>query len=403
MPDSSTHQPEIHFGVQEPEDVLDPRHFAEVRATGATHAALPLWCYTSERFFKAEVERLLLPGWTLLERDEVVPNAGDFHTLSYLDIPLIIVRGSDSKVRVFANTCRHRGALVADGSGNCKSFRCPYHSWVYSLEGNLLGAPQYSDCNGQPIIDDSNRKSYGLIEVESGIWGGFIFVRFRKSEGTLADHLGGLPALLASHRLEEMVTANKLVFEMKANWKCFVENYSDGYHIPTVHRDSLARWKSKYHSLGDPGPNCTATFAEHDGSQLLLPFPGYEGFPPMPQIEDDRKRGTFFVTVRPLMMMTMGNDGALVFRSEPLTATTSRLTVSSLFPKSTLERNDFEEIAKNYYRRNDIVVGEDVAVALRQFAGILSPYAKVAPLAGSETALNTIGNWILDRVIGPAH
>ena len=70
-------------------------------------------------------------------------------------------------------------------------------------------------------------------------------------------------------------------------------------------------------------------------------------------------RGTFFTTLRPGVMMTLGNDGALVFQSEPISATKSRLTVSSLFPKSYFARDDFERLSQNYYRRNEIVVVED--------------------------------------------
>ncbi len=390
------------FGMTEPEDLLDPRHYAAVRSEGASLRALPLWCYSSKRFHDAEMERLFLPGWNLLERADLVPNRGDFHALTFMNIPLLLARGSDDKVRVFANTCRHRGALVATGEGNCKSFRCPYHAWVYALEGDLMGAPNYKDADGKPLIDDTNKREFGLIEFPSEDWGGFIFVKFKQSPGSLAEHLGDLPERLASHRLEDMVCVRRKVYDLDANWKCFVENYSDGYHIPTVHKDSLARWKSTAdYPEADPRGSFTAHFVEHEGSQLLLPFPGYEGFPPMPQIRPERKKGTYFCTVRPGMMMTLGNDGALVFRSEPLSPTTSRLTVSSLFPKATVERNDFEEIAQNYYRRNGIVVEEDVAISLRQAAGLNSPYARMARLCASETHVNFIGNWILDRVIGP--
>jgi phenylpropionate dioxygenase-like ring-hydroxylating dioxygenase large terminal subunit len=198
-----------------------------------------------------------------------------------------------------------------------------------------------------------------------------------------------------------MVCVRRKVYDLDANWKCFVENYSDGYHIPTVHKDSLARWKGEAdYPEGDPRGSYTAHFVVHDGSQLLLPFPGYEGFPAMPQIRPERKRGTYFCTVKPGMMMTLGNDGALVFRSEPLTPTTSRLTVSSLFPKATVARNDFEQIVENYYRRNGLVVEEDVAISLRQAAGLNSPFARMARLCASETHVNFIGNWVLDRVIG---
>jgi phenylpropionate dioxygenase-like ring-hydroxylating dioxygenase large terminal subunit len=389
-------------GAAEPEDLLDPRHYAAVRDRGPSLRALPLWCYGSKRFFDAEMERLFLPGWNLLERAELVPNPGDFHALTFMNIPLLLARGGDDKIRVFANTCRHRGALVATGEGNCKSFRCPYHAWTYALEGELMGAPNYKDAEGKPLIDEANKREFGLIEFTSEVWGGFIFVKFKASPGTLAEHLGELPALLASHRLEDMVCVRRKVYEMDANWKCFVENYSDGYHIPTVHKDSLARWKGTAdYPEADPRGSCSAHFVVHEGSQLLLPFPGYDGFPPMPQIREERKKGTYFCTVRPAMMMTLGNDGALVFRSEPLTPTTSRLTVSSLFPKATVERNDFEEIVQNYYRRNGIVIEEDVAISLRQYGGLQSPYARMARLCASETHVNFIANWVLDRVIGP--
>jgi phenylpropionate dioxygenase-like ring-hydroxylating dioxygenase large terminal subunit len=120
----------------------------------------------------------------------------------------------------------------------------------------------------------------------------------------------------------------------------------------------------------------------------------------MPQIEKPWDKGTFFVKVRPSMMMTMGDDGAFAFCCQPIGPTKSRLTVSSLFPKTTEARNDFEEIAKNYYRRNAIVVREDVEISLRQAAGIASPLARMVTLQKPEKPLNQIANWILDRVIG---
>jgi phenylpropionate dioxygenase-like ring-hydroxylating dioxygenase large terminal subunit len=388
-------------GATEPEDILDPRHYAHVRAQGPTLQALPLWCYSSKKFFDAEIERLFLPTWTYLERLDLVPNKGDFHTLTYMNLKLMMVRGSDDKVRVFANTCRHRGATLLEGSGNCKSIRCPYHSWVFALEGDLMGAPAYDDTDGKAMITDANRGDFGLIEVSSESWGGFLFVKFRKGGESLKEFLGGFTDGLASHRLEDMVCVKRRVYEMDADWKCFVENYSDGYHIPTVHRDSLARWKSTYtRQPPPPNNNYTLAFAEHDGSQLLLPFPDYVGFPAMEHIDPKWKRGTYFCTVRPSMMMTLGNDGALVFRSEPIGPAKSRLTVSSLFPKSTVQRNDFEEIFKNYERRNDIVVGEDVDISRRQAAGLDSPFAAMTRLCSSERPVNQIANWILDHVIG---
>lgn len=389
-----------NFGVAEPDDLFSPRHYTPVRRGGRMLRSMPLWCYTSERFYQAEKEKIFLSSWNLLERAEIVPNAGDFHAMTFLGVKLVVARGSDAKLRVFANTCRHRGATVAEGSGNCKAFRCPYHFWTYGLDGRLIGAPNYNDADGKPLIDASNKGEYGLVEIDSGVWGGFIFIRFKESPETLEDHVGAFVDYLGSHRLEDMVCAKKVVYEMDANWKCFVENYSDGYHIPYVHKDSLARWATAEYFTPTPRGRERISFAKHEGSQLLLPFPGYEGFPPMPQIDADKAKGTWFTTLRPGMMMSLGNDGALVFQSEPISATKSKLTVSSLFPKSYLERDDFEKLSQNYYRRNDVVVVEDKEIALRQYAGIQSPYARMPRLCVHETSLHSFSNWVIDSVIG---
>lgn len=389
------------LGVLEPQDILSPRHYTAVRRGGRLMRGLPLWCYTSERFWQAEKEKVFLRTWNLLERAEIVPNVGDFHSMTFLGVPLIVVRGSDTKVRVFANTCRHRGAMVAEGSGNCKVLRCPYHFWTYGLDGRLAAAPNYNDADGKALIDSANKEEFGLAEVESGTWGGFIFIRFKKGPETLEQHLGSFVDMLASHKLEDMRCARKVVWDMDANWKCFVENYIDGHHIRFVHKDSLARWNTKEYAPVESTGQEYLGFAKNDGSQLLLPFPGYDGFPAMPQVDEDKVRGTFFTTLRPGMMMTLCNDGALVFQSEPISAKKSRLTVSSLFPKSYFERGDFERLTQNYYRRNEIVVGEDKEITLRQYAGIQSPYARIARLCGDETSLNSLANWIIDQVVTP--
>ena len=401
MATDDTYANPADFGVLEPQDLFSPHHYAPVRQGGRAMRALPLWCYTSSRFHEAEKERIFLPNWNLLEREEMVANVGDYHCLAMFGVPLLMVRGKDAQVRVFANTCRHRGALVAEGSGNCKAFRCPYHFWTYALDGSFNGAPDYKDLDGQALIDDTNKGEFSLVELDSGTWGGFVFVRFKKGGRTLEQRLGAFVETLASHRLEEMVCARKVVYDMDANWKCFVENYIDGYHIPYVHKDSLSRWKADGYTHVTSRGQEFAVLVKHDGSQLLLPFDSYDGFPPMPQIDADKKRGTFFTTLKPAMMMTLGNDGALVFHSEPISAEKSRLTVHSLFPKSYFERDDFERVSNNYYRRNDMVVLEDKVIAVRQFAGLQSPYARIARLGDNETQISAFANWIVDQVIGP--
>src|SRR5690606_33223100 len=105
-------------------------------------------------------------------------------------------------VRVHLGLCRHRGAIVAEGKGKCRSFICPYHSWTYSLSGKLVGIPG----SPHPLIgvDDFDNADYGLLPVRSETWGGFIFVTFNAEAPPLMEWLDDLPAFLEEYNLEQM-------------------------------------------------------------------------------------------------------------------------------------------------------------------------------------------------------
>ena len=66
---------------------------------------------------------------------------GAFRTDDHAGVPILVVRGSDGRLRAFLNVCRHRGAKVADGSGTARVFSCPYHAWTYDLSGRIRGIP----------------------------------------------------------------------------------------------------------------------------------------------------------------------------------------------------------------------------------------------------------------------
>ena len=112
-------------------------------ATSSTPSCLPPQCYTSPEFYAFEMEAIFAREWVCVGRQEQIPNPGDFFSITLMDDPLLVVRGLDGEVKAMSAVCRHRGAIVAEGAGNCeKAFICPYHSWSYDLDGNLLGAPE---------------------------------------------------------------------------------------------------------------------------------------------------------------------------------------------------------------------------------------------------------------------
>src|SRR5436305_863279 len=112
------------FSPAEPA-LFSPATFAGVRRPLEEAETLPPFCYSSDAFFRREVERIFMKVWNFIGRADRIPNPGDYFTLDFVGVPVIVVRGNDGEVRAFGNSCRHRGATVAVGEGNCRAFRCP--------------------------------------------------------------------------------------------------------------------------------------------------------------------------------------------------------------------------------------------------------------------------------------
>src|SRR6185369_17381626 len=101
-------------------DLFDPKTYEAVRRPLLEAETLPPACYTDEAFFKREVETIFMREWNFIGRADYIPNAGDYYTVDFVGVPLLIMRGADMQVRAFVNSCRHRGAKVASGKGNAK-------------------------------------------------------------------------------------------------------------------------------------------------------------------------------------------------------------------------------------------------------------------------------------------
>src|SRR5438270_7709088 len=108
-------------------DLFDPRHYEGVRRPLLDAETLPAWCYTSPAFYRREVERIFRKVWNFLGAADQIPNPGDYFTVTFAGVPIIVLRDGAGQLRAFANSCRHRGSELLSGSGNCKLISCPYH------------------------------------------------------------------------------------------------------------------------------------------------------------------------------------------------------------------------------------------------------------------------------------
>jgi choline monooxygenase len=190
---------------------------------------LPSRLYTDVSAFAAEKERIFGRSWQVAGHRDQVGNAGDYFTTELGGEPLLIVRGNDGKVRGFYNVCRHRAGPPAEGCGSRKLFRCGYHGWTYGLDGSLIGATEIEGVEGFRPED------FALAPVQVEEWFNLILVNLDPEAKPLRESLSELSQQAGRFPFADMKLFERRRYEMNCNWKTYVDNYLEGYHLPSVH------------------------------------------------------------------------------------------------------------------------------------------------------------------------
>src|SRR6202140_2821161 len=152
-----------------------------------------------------------------------------FFTAELAGEPIVIVRDKQGTLRAFSNVCRHRAGPIAQGSGCKNVLRCGYHGWTYTLDGRLIGTP---DIEGVEFFD---RSTMGMVPLRLETWEQFIFVNFDQNAEPLATYLGAIPGPAQGFQFEGLELVERRDYVIDCNWKVYVDNYLEGYHIPIAH------------------------------------------------------------------------------------------------------------------------------------------------------------------------
>jgi len=188
--------------------------------------------YTSGVVLAAEREHIFAENWLLFGPAHELASPGSYRA----DVlaghwPILVVRDEIGVLRAFHNVCRHRAAMLFayGASGICKALRCPYHGWVYSLDGSLLSASDFGD-------ESLDKSRYGLFPVRVEVWQGLVFVCLSERAPPLLEWLGSIPVLSQDYpAATELDYHGQFVVEGEANWKTYCDNTVEGYHLPLIH------------------------------------------------------------------------------------------------------------------------------------------------------------------------
>jgi choline monooxygenase len=190
---------------------------------------LPSRLYTDPAIFQEEKEKIFDRTWQVIGHRDQVAKPGDYFTTTLIGEPLLMARGNDGVLRGFYNVCRHRAGPPAEGCGSRKIFRCGYHGWTYGLDGALISATEIDGVEGFRAED------FALAPVRTEEWFNLVFVNLDANARPLRECLGDLPRQAEKFDFTEMKLVERRTYDMKCNWKTYIDNFLEGYHLPSVH------------------------------------------------------------------------------------------------------------------------------------------------------------------------
>jgi len=322
-------------------DLSSPVAAAEVAATRAPLARahlLPPRVFHDPEIFAYEQSAWYEPAWLCVGREEDAVGPGSYFLTEINGENLIVVRGNDGELRAFFNVCRHRGAtLVTEPCGELARFQCPYHAWVYDLRG-ALKPPRYTD-----LLEGFDPAEWNLAPCRLATWQGFVFLNLDGQAPEFESAFGDLPDFFARFGLAGLKRAKRIDYDVAANWKALVENYSECYHCPGVHPQlnkitpyNLGEW------LPSNGP-WNGSWMEVIGDYETLSMDGaIHAGALVPGIEAGDLKRVYYFVIWPHLLLSLHPDYLMAHMVWPQEVGRTRVTCEWYFSPEAMAKPDFD-------------------------------------------------------------
>ena len=189
--------------------------------------------YTAPQWFRADQDAILARSWQWVCHVEKLRDPGAYLACEIAGRPIAIVRDQQGELRAFYNVCKHRAHELLRGQGTTSRIMCPYHAWVYRLDGQLARAPHTENLEGFSTDDIC------LDQVRVEEFCGFIFINLNADATPLAEASGNLGTEIRhwAPDIDQLTFGHRLTYDIKSNWKNVVDNFLECYHCPTAHKD----------------------------------------------------------------------------------------------------------------------------------------------------------------------
>lgn len=354
---------------------------------------LPSHHYTSLATFARERDAIFRRLWVCAGRLEDLPETGAWLALDMAGDRVLVVRDGTC-VRAFFNVCRHRGTLLCEGErGRLPGvIRCPYHAWTYGCDGRLLGAPHMEGTPG------FRREDYQLHALAADTWAGLVFIRIDAGGAPLAAQLGDLPGKFSPWRIEELRRGGNAAYEVAANWKLIVQNYSECLHCPTLHPqlNRLSHYLSGENEPIQPG-YMGGRMDLNDGVDTMSAT-GRSAGAMLPELDAGDRRRVHYYAVFPNLLLSAHPDYVMTHTLWPLAPNRTRIVCEWLFHPDEMRRPGFDpaDIVSFWDETNR----QDWHICEQAQIGVGSGGYAPGPYSNREELLYAFDQWVLEKLEG---
>jgi Rieske 2Fe-2S family protein len=355
-------------------------------------STLPAIYYVDPGHYQKELAATFGSMWFCIGRIDEVPQVGDYIVREYLNESILVVRESDRIVNAFYNVCRHRGTLVCEGQGgHSQRLQCPYHAWTYDLSGRLVAAPHFDES------DTFQKLNYGLKSIACEIWDGHIFLNFQHDPKPLLEQLAGLPTKFAPWGMSDLRRAARVAYEVAANWKLIIQNYSECLHCPVIH-PALSKVSHYLSGVNEPGGS-TSTYL---GGQMdlregiaTMSLDGAKTRANLPGLSRELCGHVYYYAVLPNLLLSLHPDYMMTHILRPLAVDRTEVICEWHFHPDEMARSGFD--ASDAVAFWDLTNRQDWHVSELTQKGLNSRSFTPGPYSPREDLLADFDQWIIDR------
>jgi len=369
--------------------------------------SLPSEYYDSFEIFAQEKEKIFCQEWFCAGREEQLLHPGDHLVLEVAGESIFVVRTKEGEIKAHYNVCRHRGARLVpaneherpDGvklSGGVlgtTGIRCPYHQWTYGLDGCLLNAPSAKEGDG------FCKAEFSLYPVGVETWGGFVFVNLSpesasRDSKTLRTQFGDAIDRVKRYPLQDLRIAQRISYDVEANWKIVLENYNECYHCGGVHPE-LCEVVPAFRQQGGSGLEWERGIPHKEGA-VTFTWTGKTNRAPFRGLNDDEKVRHKGELIYPNLMLSLACDHAAAFSLWPLSPDRTQIYCDFLFHPDEMAKTDFDP--RDCVDFWDLVNRQDWEICKRVQQGIHSRMHAFGYYAPMEDLSLDIRNYVLSRL-----